>query len=85
MGALTASGSFARVCGPLFVTFVYNYFGLYVTFGIVEVLMLSSLILVLIFWRRMVPLVDGKDQILKENQSVTEPVVILSMQINSED
>ena len=56
MGYLTASGSLARVCGPLLVTFVYNKFGLYVTFGIVEALMVAGLVATVIFWKELVPL-----------------------------
>ena len=33
MGILTTSGSFARVIGPIGVSFVYQRFGTYFTFG----------------------------------------------------
>ena len=55
MGALTASGSLARVMGPIFVTYVYNAFGLYVTFGIIEILTIITLILNLVYYKKMVP------------------------------
>ena len=77
MGYLTASGSFARVCGPLLVTFVYNKYGLYVTFGIVEALMVAGLVSPIIFWRELVPLripTPGSN-----NLSVSQSTLVVSM------
>ncbi len=55
MGALTASGSFARVMGPVMVTYIYNYLGVYATIGTIEVLMVVAMITTIIFWKRLVP------------------------------
>jgi ceroid-lipofuscinosis MFS transporter 7 len=60
MGILTATGCCARVVGPIFITYVYNASGLYLTFGLVEILMVISLVLVLVTYRKLVPLkVEG--------------------------
>ncbi len=55
MGALTASGSLARVLGPLAVSSVYNEFGLYATSGLVVALMLVTLVVTVATYRRLVP------------------------------
>lgn len=55
MGALTASGSLARVLGPIVVSYVYNLFGLYATSGLIVALMLVALALTLAAYRRLVP------------------------------
>lgn len=53
MGVMVGMSSLARVLGPLAMTSVYQAKGLYVTFGIVETMTASSLILVLAFYRRL--------------------------------
>ncbi len=62
MGVLTASGSFARFTGPIFVTSIYNEFGPYLTFALVVGSMVLSLITSLIFYKRLVPLKDDGDR-----------------------
>ena len=56
MGLLTAAGSLARVLGPLMVSYVYNGYGLYVTYGLIMASMIIALILTVLFYKRMVPL-----------------------------
>nr|XP_040579038.1 uncharacterized protein LOC121127673 [Lepeophtheirus salmonis] len=56
MGALASSGSFARVIGPIIVSYIYRIYGTNVTSGLMLVLTLFSLFVSIIFHKRMVPL-----------------------------
>ena len=56
MGVLTAAGSLARIMGPLLVSYVYNGFGLYFTYGLIGASMATALALILISFPRLVPL-----------------------------
>ena len=55
MGILTSSGSLARVMGPLVVSYVYEGYGLYATYGLILGTMIVSLVLTVAFYRRLVP------------------------------
>jgi len=56
MGGLTAVTGLSRVIGPIFVTNVYTKFGIVVTNGIATALMASPLIVLSIFYKRIVTL-----------------------------
>jgi len=55
MGYLTAAGSAARVLGPIVVSYVYDTKGVYLTFSIIIVTMVLSLIISTVMYKRMVP------------------------------
>ncbi len=55
MGLLTASGSFARVMGPIMVSYVYDAEGVYLTFGIILITMAMALVITIALYPRMVP------------------------------
>ncbi len=71
MGALTAAGSLARVLGPIMVSYVYNAFGLYLTFGIIIASMFVALAITLVMYKRMVPfkLPEGFDDVKEDKGS----------------
>ncbi|XP_018015382.1 major facilitator superfamily domain-containing protein 8 isoform X1 [Hyalella azteca] len=56
MGVLTGVGSFARVTGPIFVSYVYSRLGTYYCFGILSVGMVLSLIEICLLYKRIVPM-----------------------------
>jgi len=56
MGILTGVGSLSRITGPIFVSYVYTYYGTYVTFGIVLAGMVFSLCDLLFNFKRLVPM-----------------------------
>ena len=56
MGIIISIGSLARIFGPLMVTFIYNDYGLYLTFGILETMLLASLIFPILFYKRIIPM-----------------------------
>lgn len=55
MGLLTTSGSLARVVGPIFVSYIYQYYGTWLLFGIVTASLGVSLILTLVSYKQLVP------------------------------
>jgi ceroid-lipofuscinosis MFS transporter 7 len=55
MGMLTTAGSTARVVGPIFFTFVYEYYGTYITFSILLGVLVVSMILCLLCYKRFIP------------------------------
>lgn len=55
MGWLTAVGSLARIAGPLYVTAVYEKAGIRWTAVSIEAVLLLSLSLFWVFWRRLIP------------------------------
>lgn len=59
MGWLTAAGSLARSLGPLFVSFLYHATGPTVTFSVVVGIVGASILLLLIFCRRLIPYHGG--------------------------
>ena len=59
MGFLTAAGSLARAMGPLVITLLYQHKGPSITFATVDGLIGVSIIVLLIFCRRLVPYRPG--------------------------
>lgn len=55
MGILTASGSFARTVGPLFVTFLYDHLGPQITFAVTDAVIALAIICISISCYRLVP------------------------------
>ena len=77
MGVLTAAGSLARIMGPLLVSYVYNIFGLYFTYGIIGGSMATALVLLLVSYNRLVPLklptlTSSNPEEGKQNGNMTE-------------
>ncbi len=73
MGAITASGSLARVLGPLAVSSVYNNFGLYATSGLVVALMLVTLVITVVTYPRLVPFSAAAVVIGRQQQGAESP------------
>ena len=75
MGILTAAGSLARICGPIFVSEIYKEFGTYWTFGITAVSLALATLGTLLTYKQLVPLEtklnkrSAEDNILKEDNS----------------
>lgn len=65
MGWLTASGSLARVLGPIYVSQVYNSFGPQITFGSCCGFIALTIVFYLIVFRRVVPF-SFKDESLTQ-------------------
>ena len=55
MGVLTAAGSLARICGPIFVSEIYKDFGTYWTFGITATSLGLAIIGTLLTYKKLVP------------------------------
>lgn len=55
MGLMTMAGSLARVVGPIAFALIYESFGTYMTFGLLGLIVAISGILVVVFWKRLVP------------------------------
>ncbi|OXA52425.1 Major facilitator superfamily domain-containing protein 8 [Folsomia candida] len=56
MGALTSISSLARVVGPIFVTYIYTEYGTIATSGTAVGLMVLVLVILLLIYKRLVPL-----------------------------
>merc|ERR1719341_138762 len=56
MGLLTAVGSLARICGPIFVSFIYVNYGTYWTFGLCTATLVFSTLVTVITFKRLVPI-----------------------------
>ncbi|XP_047495449.1 major facilitator superfamily domain-containing protein 8-like isoform X3 [Penaeus chinensis] len=56
MGILTSTGSFSRVTGPIFVSYMYTALGTRWTFGILFVVMSLTLVIISLLFRRLVPM-----------------------------
>ena len=75
MGILTAAGSLARICGPIFVSEIYKEFGTYWTFGITAVSLALATVGTLLTYKQLVPLEtklnqrSADDNILEEDNS----------------
>jgi ceroid-lipofuscinosis MFS transporter 7 len=59
MGFLTSAGSLARGMGPLLITLLYQHKGPEITFATVVGLIVFTIIVFLIFYRRIVPYKPG--------------------------
>ena len=55
MGLVSSSGSLARVAGPIFVSYIYQAFGTYLTMVLSLVGLIIGLVLLLAAYRRLVP------------------------------
>ncbi|KAF2354785.1 Major facilitator superfamily [Trinorchestia longiramus] len=62
MGLMTSTGSLSRMSGPIFVTWIYSSYGTRWTFGILTVILVGSLILSLVFYKRLVPMDYNKNK-----------------------
>lgn len=56
MGILTSTGSFSRVTGPIFVSYMYTALGTRWTFGILFVVISLTLIIISSLYKRLVPM-----------------------------
>jgi len=56
MGLLTATGSLARICGPIFVSYIYELWGTYWTMGICSVTLFAPMVLSIVFYKRLIPI-----------------------------
>lgn len=52
MGLLTMAGSCARVVGPILFTWLYEQFGIYITFSIIAATLVVSLVLYIVTYKR---------------------------------
>ena len=66
MGMLTTSGSVARVIGPIGFAWLYETWGIYLTFSLIAACIFISLLLIIIFYKRFSSDVYGD-----KNQGVT--------------
>ena len=72
MGLLTAVGSLARICGPIFVSEIYKEFGTYWTFGLCAASIGLATIVTLATYSRLVPIerrMANREEKGKENLS----------------
>ena len=58
MGLMTMAGSLARVVGPIAFALIYEQFGTYMTFGLLALVVGISGIMVIAFYKRLVPKED---------------------------
>ena len=56
MGFLTAAGSLARICGPVFVSEIYKEFGTYWTYGLTAISLALAIVGTLLTYKRLIPL-----------------------------
>ena len=56
MGLLSAFGGLSRVLGPIFVSYIYTYYGTYLTSTIMAGSMVLALVSTLAVYRKLVPL-----------------------------
>ena len=56
MGILSAFGSLSRVLGPVFVSYIYTYYGTYPTIGFMAGSLVLSLLITLSVYKRLVPM-----------------------------
>lgn len=59
MGFLTGAGSLARGLGPLVITLIYQHKGPAITFATVDSVVSISIIVLLVFYCRLVPYKPG--------------------------
>ena len=70
MGYLTASGSFARIVGPIYIGAVYESLGQRFALLSVFVLLTIGSLMILIFYQKFVPF--GSDEIRKRSSESTD-------------
>ena len=56
MGLLSAFGGLSRVLGPIFVSYIYTYYGTYLTAAIMAVSMALALVASVIVYKKLVPI-----------------------------
>ena len=56
MGILTAAGSLARICGPVFVSEIYKEFGTYWTYGTTAGSFVAAALVTLLTYKRLIPI-----------------------------
>ncbi|KAK7086631.1 Major facilitator superfamily domain-containing protein 8 [Halocaridina rubra] len=56
MGILTSTGSLSRMTGPIFVSYMYTTLGTRWTFGLLFFVMIFTVLLISLFFRRLVPM-----------------------------
>ena len=56
MGLLSAFGGLSRVLGPIFVSYIYTYYGTYLTAAIMAGSMVLALVSSLLVYKKLVPL-----------------------------
>ena len=56
MGFLTAAGSLARICGPVFVSEIYKEFGTYWTYGLTAISLALAIAGSLLTYTRLIPM-----------------------------
>ena len=56
MGFLTAAGSLARICGPVFVSEIYKEFGTYWTYGLTAISLALAIAGTLLTYTRLIPM-----------------------------
>ena len=66
MGLLSMFGSASRVVGPIFVSYIYKYYGTYWTMGSMAISMIISLVLIATMFKRMIPIQIGSSSIGSE-------------------
>ena len=69
MGLLSASGSLARVSGPVFVGWIYREYGTYLTMGLSLIGLVLGFVLMLFTYKRLVPF-DVSKYLQKEEQGI---------------
>ena len=67
MGLLSASGSLARVSGPVFVGWIYREYGTYLTMALSLIGLVIGFVLMLITYKRLVPFQASKYLLQEEN------------------
>jgi len=71
MGVLTAAGSFARILGPIFVSYIYERFGTYWTFGLCAASLGLATIVTLLTYKRLIPIEERIEKMDKEADGLT--------------
>lgn len=71
MGLLTAIGSLARVLGPVYVTVVFENYGLRWAFGIIGLINIVSFFVLLLSWTRLIPYRERKRRRASINSEYT--------------
>ena len=56
MGLLSSVDSLSRILGLFVVSFIYTNYGMYLTAGVMAFTVLVALVLILIFYKRLIPM-----------------------------
>jgi len=82
MGLITSAGSLARICGPIFISYVYVQFGTYWTFGILTFSLAVTLVTFLATYRYLVP-ADAQPKTNKKKMTTPLNTISSSIQLTS--